>query len=127
MNKRIIITAALLGLIAVILGAFGAHTLKSLLSADKLEVWNKGVTYQFYHTLAMLYLSTFARYKNKLINISYFCFLMGVILFSGSLYLLSTAGVTGLQVQQIGFITPVGGLFFILGWIMLFLAAVKDK
>lgn len=127
MNKRIIITAALLGLTAVILGAFGAHTLKSWLSADQLAIWDKGVTYQFYHTLAILYLSTFARYKNKLINLSYFCFLTGIILFSGSLYLLSTGAMTGIRPDQIGFITPVGGLFFILGWIMLFLAALKDK
>lgn len=127
MNKRIIITAALLGLIAVIFGAFGAHTLKTWLSTEQLEIWNKGVTYQFYHTFAILYLSTFARYKNKLINISYFCFLVGIILFSGSLYLLATTSLTGILPAQIGFITPVGGLFFILGWIMLFLAAVKDK
>lgn len=127
MNKRIIITAALLGLIAVILGAFGAHTLKAWLSAEQIAIWDKGVTYQFYHTFAMLYLSTFARYKNKLINISYFCFLVGIILFSGSLYVLSTSALIGILPEQIGFITPVGGLFFILGWIMLFLAAIKDK
>lgn len=127
MNKRIIITAALLGLIAVILGAFGAHTLKAWLSAEQIAIWDKGVTYQFYHTFAMLYLSTFARYKNKLINISYYCFLVGIILFSGSLYVLSTSALIGILPEQIGFITPVGGLFFILGWIMLFLAAIKDK
>ena len=127
MNKRIIITAALFGLIAVILGAFGAHTLKAWLSAEQIAIWDKGVTYQFYHTFAMLYLSTFARYKNKLINISYFCFLVGIILFSGSLYVLSTSALIGIRPEQIGFITPVGGLFFILGWIMLFLAAIKDK
>lgn len=127
MNKKIILTAALLGMIAVVLGAFGAHSLKDELTVSELETWDKGVTYQFYHTLALLYLSTFARYKNNLINMAYFSFLGGVVLFSGSLYLLSTRAITGIDFSYIGIITPIGGLLFILGWLMLFLAALKDK
>ncbi|RZK79302.1 MAG: DUF423 domain-containing protein [Pedobacter sp.] len=127
MNKRIILTASVLGLIAVIFGAFGAHTLKAVIDPAAISLWNKGVEYQFYHTFALLYLSTFARYKNNLINISYFCFLFGVILFSGSLYILATRSLLTLDPGSIGFLTPVGGLLFILGWIMLFLAALKDK
>lgn len=127
MNKKIIMTAALLGIFAVIFGAFGAHTLKNVLTESQLETWNKGVSYQFYHTLAMLYLSSFARYKNSLINLAYFCFLGGILLFSGSLYLLATRSITGIDFSQLGIITPIGGLLFILGWVMLFLAALKDK
>ncbi len=127
MNKKIILTAALLGMIAVIFGAFGAHTLKNELTANELSTWDKGVTYQFYHTIALLYLSTFARYKNNLINIAYFCFLGGILFFSGSLYLLATRSLTGIDFSQLGIITPIGGLLFILGWLMLFLAALKDK
>ena len=74
MNKRIILTASFFGAVAVLLGAFGAHGLKALIDAPSLEIWQKGVDYQFYHTFALLYLSTFARYRNKLINIAYFCF-----------------------------------------------------
>ena len=127
MNKRIILTAAILGLIAVIFGAFAAHKLKTLIDPAAIDIWNKGVQYHFYHTFALLYLSTFARYKNNLINISYFCFLGGIILFSGSLYILATKTITMIDFNQLGFLTPVGGLLFILGWIMLFLAALKDK
>ncbi|QPH39749.1 DUF423 domain-containing protein [Pedobacter endophyticus] len=128
MNKRIILTASFLGAVAVLFGAFGAHGLKALIDAPSLEIWQKGVDYQFYHTFALLYLSTFARYRNKLINIAYFCFTFGIILFSGSLYLLATKNLLNLDfVNIIGPITPMGGLLFVLGWIMLFFAAVKDK
>lgn len=128
MNKRIILTASFFGAIAVLVGAFGAHGLKALIDAPSLEIWQKGVDYQFYHTFALLYLSTFARYRNKLINIAYFCFTFGILLFSGSLYLLSTRSLLNLAfVDILGPITPIGGLLFVLGWIMLFFAAVKDK
>ena len=128
MNKRIILTASFFGVIAVLLGAFGAHGLKALIDGPSLEIWQKGVDYQFYHTFALLYLSTFARYRNKLINIAYFCFTFGIVLFSGSLYLLATRSILKLDfINLIGPITPIGGLLFVLGWIMLFFAAFKDK
>ncbi|WP_029284390.1 DUF423 domain-containing protein [Pedobacter sp. R20-19] len=128
MNKRIILTASFFGFVAVLLGAFGAHALKALVDGSSLEIWQKGVNYQFYHTFALLYLSTFARYRNKLINIAYFCFTFGIILFSGSLYLLATRNILHLDfVNLIGPLTPIGGLLFVLGWIMLFFAAIKDK
>lgn len=127
MNKRIILTAAFFGALAVILGAFGAHSLKVLINATSLEIWQKGVEYQFYHVFALLYLSTFARYKNKLIGLSYIFFTLGVILFSGSLYVLALKDIYNFSTQFIGPITPIGGLCFILGWVCLFLAALKDK
>ncbi|GGI28565.1 DUF423 domain-containing protein [Pedobacter mendelii] len=128
MNKRIILTASFFGAVAVLLGAFGAHGLKALIDGPSLEIWQKGVDYQFYHTFALLYLSTFARYRNKLINIAYFCFTFGIVLFSGSLYLLATRSILNIGfVDVLGPLTPIGGLLFVLGWIMLFFAAVKDK
>ena len=128
MNKRIILTAAFLGALAVILGAFGAHGLKNMILPKQLEIWQKGVEYQFYHTLAILYLSTFARYKNKLIGLSFLFFTLGIVLFSGSLYLLALKDAYRLSFAHIlGPITPIGGLCFILGWVFLFLAALKDK
>jgi len=127
MNKRIILTAAFFGALAVILGAFGAHTLKSLITTASLEIWQKGVEYQFYHTFALLYISTFARYKNKLIGFSFVFFTLGIILFSGSLYLLALKDTHQLSVQFLGPVTPIGGLCFIVGWVCLFLAALKDK
>ncbi|MBC7417071.1 MAG: DUF423 domain-containing protein [Pedobacter sp.] len=128
MNKRIILTASFSGAVAVLLGAFGAHSLKSLVDEHSLEIWQKGVDYQFYHTFALLYLATFVRYRNKLVNIAYFCFTFGIIFFSGSLYLLATRSMFNLDfVNVIGPITPIGGLLFFLGWVMLFFAAIKDK
>ncbi|WP_199118529.1 DUF423 domain-containing protein [Pedobacter sp. ASV28] len=128
MNKRIILTAAFFGALAVILGAFGAHGLKQIISPDQLLTWQKGVEYQFYHTFAILYLSTFARYKNKLISLSFLFFSLGIILFSGSLYLLSLKDAYHLTfTSYIGPITPIGGLCFIIGWCCLFFAALKDK
>ena len=128
MNKRIILTASFFGAVAVLLGAFGAHSLKSLVDEHSLEIWQKGVDYQFYHTFALLYLATFARYRNKLVNIAYFCFTFGIIFFSGSLYLLATRSMFNSDfVNVIGPITPIGGLLFFLGWVMLFFAAIKDK
>ncbi|WP_461486398.1 DUF423 domain-containing protein, partial [Pedobacter sp.] len=93
-----------------------------------LETWQKRVEYHFYHTFAILYLSTFARYKNKLIGLSYVFFSIGIVLFSGSLYLLAINDAYGLSFAQfLGPVTPIGGLCFIIGWIFLFLAALKDK
>ncbi|SFG77168.1 DUF423 domain-containing protein [Pedobacter insulae] len=128
MNKRIILTAAFFGAMAVVLGAFGAHSLKKILAADSLAIWQKGVEYQFYHTFALLYLSTFARYKHKLIGLSFVFFSVGIILFSGSLYYLSLKIAYNLPFTTIlGLVTPIGGLCLIFGWISLFLAALRDK
>ena len=89
MNKRIIITAAIFGTLAVMLGAFGAHSLKKIISTEQLDIWHTAVQYHFYHTFALLFLSTFGRFKNKIVNFSSYCFTIGIFLFSGSLYLLA--------------------------------------
>ncbi|WP_395625430.1 DUF423 domain-containing protein [Daejeonella sp.] len=128
MNKRIIIAASIFGMIAVILGAFGAHTLKGRLSSSDLEVWKTAVNYQFYHTFALLFLSTFSRKNSRIINLSAWFFTIGIFLFSGSLYLISTKEILNLsQVGIIGPITPIGGLFFIMGWFSLLIATLKNK
>ncbi|HEX7367629.1 MAG TPA: DUF423 domain-containing protein [Pelobium sp.] len=127
MNKRIIISAAVFGILAVILGAFGAHSVKKLIDASQLELWHTAVQYHFYHTLALLFLSTFARFKNNLINIASYCFVFGIIFFSGSLYLMAIKDIVSIPTKILGPITPFGGLLFIFGWLCLLLAAIKDK
>ncbi|HEY0175501.1 MAG TPA: DUF423 domain-containing protein [Pedobacter sp.] len=128
MNRRIILTASFFGAVAVILGAFGAHGLKNVLSADELTIWAKGVEYQFYHTFALLFLSTFARFRTKLVDLSYFCFTIGIVFFSGSLYLLATREITQLTfINIIGPVTPLGGLLLVSGWVLLFFAALKNR
>ncbi|MDB5000624.1 MAG: hypothetical protein JWR76_1701 [Mucilaginibacter sp.] len=128
MNKRIIITASLFGALAVIAGAFGAHALRALLQPKQLEVWHTAVQYQFYHVFALLFLSTFTGFKNKLIVSAYYLFTVGIIFFSGSLYLLSCRDLLGMPgLAALGPITPIGGLLFIIGWVMLALAAIRNK
>lgn len=128
MKRRIILTASLFGAIAVIFGAFGAHSLKAALSSGALEIWAKGVEYQFYHTFALLFLSLFVNENDKLIKWAYTFFTLGILFFSGSLYLLATRELLNLDfLNYIGPVTPVGGLCFILGWAFLFVAASKRK
>ena len=128
MNKRIILIAAFFGALAVVLGAFGAHSLKKIVAPESLAIWQKGIEYQFYHTFALLYLSTLDRYKYKLIGFASVFFTAGIILFSGSLYFLALKDVYNLSlVSVLGLITPIGGLCFVLGWIFIFLTALRNK
>jgi uncharacterized membrane protein YgdD (TMEM256/DUF423 family) len=128
MNKQIIITASILGMLAVVSGAFAAHGLQTRISTRQLEVWHTAVQYQFYHVFALLFLSTFTRFKNNLIRVTYYLFTFGIILFSGSLYLLSCRDLLGWGgLTALGPVTPVGGLLFIAGWISLGLAAFRNK
>ena len=126
MSKKILITASLFGAIAVILGAFGAHGLKNLISQDALAIWSKGVEYQFYHAFALLFLSQLT--ESKWTRLAYGFFTFGIIFFSFSLYLLATRTVTEISfINYIGPITPIGGLLLIIGWGMLLLSALKRK
>lgn len=128
MNKRIIIFASVFGILAVILGAFGAHSLKELISAKELDTWNTAVQYQFYHTLALLFLATFSRFRSRAINAASWFFSFGILFFSGSLYLLSIKSILNISnIVLLGPLTPIGGLLFILGWISLLVATVKNK
>lgn len=128
MNKQIIFTAAIFGAVAVVLGAFGAHGLRALITERQLEVWQTGVQYNFYHVFALLFLSTFTRFKIKLIAAAYYLFTLGIVLFSGSLYLLSCRELLSWGwLGILGPITPVGGLLFIAGWICLAIAALRHR
>lgn len=128
MNKQIILTASFFGLLAVILGAFGAHGLEGKISEYHIGTWKTANQYHFYHTFAMLFLSTFSRAKSQSIRVSFIFFTVGILLFSGSLYLLSVRellGASGLKI--LGPVTPLGGVCFVVGWIGLFVAALKNR
>ncbi|WP_345951429.1 MULTISPECIES: DUF423 domain-containing protein [unclassified Mucilaginibacter] len=128
MNKRIIVTAALLGALAVITGAFGAHGLKARLEPQQLQVWGTAVQYHFYHVFALLFLAAFNRSNNNFTYASYWLFTLGILFFSGSLYLLACNSILQWSwLHVLGPITPVGGLLFIAGWITLALGAGKEK
>jgi uncharacterized membrane protein YgdD (TMEM256/DUF423 family) len=126
MNKKIILAASLLGALAVILGAFGAHGLEGKVSTYHIETWKTANQYHFYHTFALLF--TFSRAKTYSIKVSFIAFLIGILFFSGSLYVLSVREITGFGNPSIlGPITPLGGLSLIVGWVALFIAALKNK
>ena len=118
MGKQFLFIAALLGALSVALGAFGAHTLKDYLTPQSLATFETGVRYQFYHVFALALTGLlFASYPNKKIKLAGNLFISGIILFSGSLYLLAILGTENFK--WIGAITPMGGVFFIAGWIFL--------
>jgi len=109
MNRRIILTASFFWCSGSNVRRFWCPQFENVLSADQLAIWTKGIEYQFYHTFCLLFLSTFARFRTKLVDISYFCFTIGIVLFSGSLYLLATREITHISfVNIIGPVTPAG-------------------
>lgn len=123
MNKNLSLTA-FLGFLAVVLGAFGAHTLKQKIGLDQLKVFETGVKYQIYHVLVLLLVNSYSGFSNKVKNRISFFFFTGILFFSGSLYLLSTQIIAS---KYIGPITPLGGLFFIIGWLLLAFQFIKQK
>jgi uncharacterized membrane protein YgdD (TMEM256/DUF423 family) len=128
MHKGYIKTAAILGALSVALGAFTAHTLKGSVSDYALEIFETSVRYQFYHVFALLAVGIiYKEFPNKTLLWSGRLFIAGIILFSGSLYILAAIKSAVLPgYNWIGAITPFGGLCFILGWIFLF-AGCKRK
>ncbi|WP_067931699.1 DUF423 domain-containing protein [Alicyclobacillus kakegawensis] len=113
---------AIFGLLSVALGAFATHVLQGQLSSDMLDVFHTGTEYQMYHALALLAVGILA-YLNiggRMVRAAGWLFAIGIVLFSGSLYVLATSGVTVL-----GVVTPIGGVCLLLGWVFLIAAAVK--
>jgi len=129
MHKNYLASAAVLGAIAVALGAFGAHGLKQIVPAEIVQVFQTGVQYQVYHVLALLAVGIiYEKYPNALVNWAGGFFIAGIVLFSGSLYALTALKATDtVGLKGIGIITPFGGLLFIAGWILLFLGIMKKN
>jgi uncharacterized membrane protein YgdD (TMEM256/DUF423 family) len=121
MNKKFLQWGALLGAIAVALGAFGAHGLKKIVPPETVNTFDTGVKYQFYHALALLILGLLAeKFPGKALRAAGYCFLTGILLFSGSLYALTVLKATdSVGLGGLGIVTPVGGLFFVAGWLTL--------
>lgn len=128
MNKRILIAAALLGILSIILGAFGAHALKTLIEPDAQQTFETGVRYQMYHALFLLFVGTTSLISEKAKKSIFYLVIIGVILFSGSIYGLATNSLSAsFDFKSIGFITPIGGLCFIVAWGVLFINLIKTK
>ncbi|NIG57653.1 DUF423 domain-containing protein [Chitinophaga sp. Cy-1792] len=129
MHKSFLVWAAALGALAVILGAFGAHKLKELVPPESVSTFQTGVTYQFYHVFALIATGIlFAYAPGSQMLWAGRCFIIGTFLFSGSLYLLTAMKATQtVGLNGIGIITPIGGVFFIVGWVLLLLSVLKIK
>jgi uncharacterized membrane protein YgdD (TMEM256/DUF423 family) len=119
MDRTFLLAGAVAGLIAVAFGAFGAHGLRGRLTPDMLAVFETGVRYHMYHALALLLTAALApRLDGRAIVAAGWCFVAGIVLFSGSLYLLAVTGI-----RALGVVTPVGGVAFLAGWACLAVAA----
>jgi uncharacterized membrane protein YgdD (TMEM256/DUF423 family) len=116
MNNKITATAAFFGMTAIILGAFGAHALKKVLSMDQLATFETGVKFQMYHALFLLFLGLNSHLSEKIKKTILNLTTAGIIFFSGSIYLLATDSLNSLNFKVIGFITPIGGLLLICSW-----------
>ena len=118
MNNKLISIAALLAFLAVALGALSAHTLNELLTTEKLNSFETGVKYQFYHSLALLIIGLNANKLNATALIGKFM-LIGIVFFSFSIYLLSLQELIGINLSRLGPITPIGGLLLMISWLIL--------
>jgi uncharacterized membrane protein YgdD (TMEM256/DUF423 family) len=119
MNKNHVIIAAIMGALSVALGAFGAHGLKAVLSPELLETYKTGILYHLIHSVVLLTLSINTKDNLKT---SFYFFLVGIILFSFSLYIYALTGITAFAM-----ITPIGGIALILGWLMIIVSIIKKK
>jgi len=116
MNKTILLTGIVFGILAVILGAFGAHGLEKLVNADAIQTFETGVRYQMYHALFLLVLGSMPQLPEQRKKTIYYLIVAGVVLFSFSIYFLAINALTNFDFKIIGFLTPIGGLLLILGW-----------
>ena len=120
MDRKIIATAAFLGMTAIILGAFGAHALKRVLGVSELTTFETGVKYQMYNALFLLFIGTSKAITDKDKKVIFYIIIFGVFLFSVSLYFLAINKLLPFDFRPFGFITPIGGLLLLAGWFWLF-------
>ena len=116
-DKNIVVTASFLAAATIAMGAFGAHGLKNMVDAAALTTFETGIRYQMYHCLAILAVGLAPSIPEKIKKTVFWFFILGILLFSGSIYLLALNEVLPFNSAKIGFITPIGGLLFIIGWI----------
>lgn len=125
MTKQILTTVGISGALCVILGAFGSHLLNGNISDEKLSNWDIAVMYQMTHTLALLAITFMNRYiKRSHTEVIYYLFVIGVILFSGTIYINSISELTGLSIGIFKYVTPLGGLLLVAGWFYIILTGI---
>jgi len=129
MKKSIVLFASISGALAVILGAMAAHALKEKISTEHLQVFETAARYQMYHSIVLFVIGlSFDKINHRLLQTAAYSLMAGMVFFSGSLYFLSTTEITGLSnVRWLGPITPIGGMLFIIGWLLTGIAVYKSK
>jgi uncharacterized membrane protein YgdD (TMEM256/DUF423 family) len=127
MSQKILLTALIIGALAIVLGAFGAHGLKKFLSIEQLNSFEIGVRYQMYHALFLLFVAQTSYATDKQKMVVFLLTLFGILLFSGSIYLLATSTISNIKAKFLGPITPIGGLLLISSWIYLFYCIIAKK
>lgn len=127
MNKTIFLTGILFGVLAVVLGAFGAHGLEGLVNADAIQTYETGVRYQMYHALLLMILANTSFLSDKAQKIVCYLIVLGIALFSFSLYLLATNDLSAFDFKKIALVTPLGGVLLILGWIFLGIGVYRKQ
>lgn len=116
-DKNIVVTASFLTAVTIGMGAFGAHGLKNMVDVAALNTFETGIRYQMYHCLAILAVGLAPSIPEKIKKTVFWFFILGILLFSGSIYLLALNAILPFNTAKIGFVTPIGGLLFIIGWI----------
>lgn len=128
MNKLILVTASILGMLAILLGAFASHGLKSLISIELLQTFETGVRYQMYHAIVLLFIGTTSVLSTNTKQKLFYLIVIGVLFFSGSIYGLATNELSSaFDFKSIAFITPIGGLFLIMSWAIMAIQFLKLK
>jgi uncharacterized membrane protein YgdD (TMEM256/DUF423 family) len=127
MDKRFLIAGSFFGLITIIIGAFGAHALQSVLDQSQLNTFETGVKYQMYHALLLMFLGLFNVEKSRSKTVIFWLLVIGTVLFSWSIFGLATNSLTGLNFKTIAILTPVGGTLLIISWALIFYKALTLK
>ena len=127
MKTITLIIGAFYGMLSVILGAFGAHAFKKILSVERLTSFETGVKYQMYHALLLLIIGFFLKFETGIEKTTAWFIILGTFLFSVSIYFLSFQEVWGVNLKFLGPITPIGGLLMITGWALLIYIFAKTK
>lgn len=122
MNKNLAISS-FLGVLTIILGAFGAHALQDILNVNELKSFESAVKYQMYHVIVLLFVNTYSKFNKTTKNSISYLFFTGILFFSGSIYAINF----GVSAKSIWFVTPLGGLLFILGWLKMGISFFKKE
>ena len=127
MNKKLLIVGTILGILGIILGAFAAHGLDKIIDREALKSFETGVRYQMYHAFLFLILGTTLWVSKKSKTIIYYLVIIGLLLFSGSIYGLATNTLSDFDFKMIAMVTPLGGLLLIMAWIIMLIDIIKGK